>query len=65
MTQINIELENNKPKFSNNNIEDAFTYASESVIIPSDELGMDVYLKLYKEKFEEYISKVEVINATL
>ena len=43
MTQINIELENNKPKFSHNNLQDAFTYASESITIPSSELGMDVY----------------------
>jgi len=65
MTHINTELENNKPKFSHNNLEDAFTYASESITIPSNELGMDVYLELYKEKFQEYISKVEIINATL
>ena len=65
MTQINTELENNKPKFSHNNLEDAFTYASESITIPASEIGNEVYLKLYKEKFQEYISKVELINATL
>lgn len=62
MNQVNVEFENNKPKFSYNNIKDAFDYAYSGVNLHPDEIGIEVYLKLFEEKIFEYLSNVEVKN---
>lgn len=47
------------PKFSYSNIEDAFEYSFQSVTIHPDEIGCDVYLQLFQEKFYEYLRDVQ------
>jgi len=57
--EVNSVLESTKPKYSSSDVEQAISYAFDSVIVESDEVGKDVYGKLIHEKVIEYLNKIQ------
>ena len=53
---VNNELLDLKPTYSAAEIKDAIRYAVSSVMIPSEEVGVDVYGKLIEEKLFESLN---------
>jgi len=56
--EVNSVLESTKPKYSSSDVEQAISYAFDSVIVESDEVGKDVYGKLIHEKVIEYLNTI-------
>ena len=54
---VNNELLDLKPTYSAAEIKDAIRYAVSSVMIPSEEIGTEVYGKLLHGKVFEYLNK--------
>jgi hypothetical protein len=57
--EVNEVLEETKPKYSSSDVERAISYAFNSIIVESDEVGKDVYGKLVHEKVIEYLNKIQ------
>lgn len=55
---VNEVLEETKPKYSSSDVEKAVSYAFNSMIIESEEVGKDVYGKLIHEKVIEYLNSI-------
>ena len=58
VNEVNEVLEETKPKYSSSDVEQAISYAFNSIIVESDEVGKDVYGKLVHEKVIEYLNKI-------
>ena len=56
--EVNSVLESTKPKYSSSDVEQAISYAFDSIIVESDEVGKDVYGKLIHEKVIEYLNTI-------
>lgn len=56
--EVNEVLESTKPKYSSLDVEQAITYAFDSVIVESEEVGNDVYGKLIHGKLIEYLNTI-------
>jgi|DEB0MinimDraft_10_1074344.scaffolds.fasta_scaffold47288_5 hypothetical protein len=59
VNEVNEVLEETKPKYSSSDVEQAISYAFNSIIVESDEVGKDVYGKLVHEKVIEYLNKIQ------
>jgi hypothetical protein len=57
--EVNGVLEETKPKYSSSDVERAISYAFNSIIVESDEVGKDVYGKLVHEKVIEYLNTIQ------
>ena len=55
---VNSVLESTKPKYSSSDVEHAISYAFDSVIVESEEVGKNVYGKLIHEKVTEYLNTI-------
>ena len=56
---VNEVLEETKPKYSSSDVTRALSYAFNSMIIESEEVGKDVYGKLIHEKVVEYLNSIQ------
>ena len=54
---VNDEIDILKKKHSDGDVVDALQYASKSIIIEPEEVGKEVYNKLFSEKVVEYLNK--------
>ena len=54
---VNEELSKFKPKYSESELENAIGYAFDQIQLPMEEIGKDVYEKLFRQHFYEVISK--------
>ena len=54
--KINDELELHRVKYSDAEIDNAIKYAFESIHLPIEEIGKDVYHKLWRQHFYEILS---------
>ena len=54
--KINDELELHRVKYSDAEIDNAIKYAFESIHLPIEEIGKDVYQKLWRQHFYEILS---------
>ena len=54
---VNDELEITKPIYSKSDLVDALQYAKKSIIIEPEEVGKEVYERLFSEKIFEYLNK--------
>ena len=59
VNEVNEVLEETKPKYSSSDVERAISYAFNSIIVESDEVGKDVYGKLVHEKVIEYLNTIQ------
>ena len=57
VTFVNDEIEITKPKYSDGDIIDALQYARKGIIIEPEEVGKEVYDRLFSEKIFEYLNK--------
>ena len=57
VTFVNDEIDMLKKKYSDGDVVDALQYASKSIIIEPEEVGKEVYNKLFSEKVVEYLNK--------
>ena len=57
VTFVNDEIEITKPKYSDGDLIDALQYARNSIIIEPEEVGKEVYDRLFSEKIFEYLNK--------
>ena len=55
---VNDELELTKPIYSKGELVDALQYAGKSIIIEPEEVGKEVYNRLFSEKIVEYLNKL-------
>jgi len=55
---VNEELFDTKPIYSRGEIVDALQYASKSIIIEPDEVGKEIYNRLFSEKVVEYLNNL-------
>jgi len=55
---VNSELENTKLVYSEYDITKALEYGMDSVILPAEEVGTEVYGKLLHEKVFEYLNTI-------
>jgi len=53
---VNEELFDTKPIYSRGEIVDALEYASKSIIIEPEEVGKEIYNRLFSEKVVEYLN---------
>ena len=53
---VNEELFDTKPIYSRGEIVDALEYASKSIIIEPEEIGKEIYNRLFSEKVVEYLN---------
>ena len=58
-TNVFDELDDVRPLYSRQMVEESFEYGLQSVRIHPDEVGMDVFLTLFKEKMMEYLYSQE------
>lgn len=56
---VNDELNITKPIYSKGDVVDALQYATKSIIIEPQEVGKEVYNKLFSEKVVEYLNKLD------
>jgi len=56
---VNEVLEETKPKYSSSDVTRALSYAFNSMIIESEEVGKEIYGKLIHEKVVEYLNEVK------
>jgi len=56
---VNDELSITKPIYSKGDVVDALQYATKSIIIEPQEVGKEVYNKLFSEKVVEYLNKLD------
>jgi hypothetical protein len=56
------EFDDLRPIYSRQDVNDAYEYGIENVTIHPDEVGIDVFMTLFKEKMYEYLYKVESMN---
>ena len=54
---VNEEFSKFKPKYSESELENAIGYAFDQIQLPMEEIGKDVYEKLFRQHFYEVISK--------
>lgn len=54
---VNDEIDEAKPKYGDGDVIDAIRYASESIIIEPQEVGREIYNKLFSEKIFEYLNQ--------
>ena len=57
VTFVNDEIEITKPKYSDGDLIDALQYARKGIIIEPEEVGKEVYDRLFSEKIFEYLNK--------
>ena len=62
VTFVNDEIDITKPKHSDGDLADALQYASKSIIIEPEEVGKEVYDRLFSEKIFEYLKKLNGTN---
>jgi len=55
---VNEELFDTKPIYSRGEIVDALQYASKSIIIEPEEVGKEIYNRLFSEKVVEYLNNL-------
>jgi len=55
---VNEELYDTKPIYSKGEIVDALQYASKSIIIEPEEVGKEIYNRLFSEKVVEYLNNL-------
>lgn len=56
VTFVNDEIELTKPKYSDSDLIDALQYARSGIIIEPEEVGKEVYDRLFSEKVFEYLN---------
>ena len=56
---VNDEIDITKPKYSDGDIMDAIQYAEKSIIIEPQEVGKEVYNRLFSEKVFEYLNTLQ------
>jgi hypothetical protein len=54
---VNDEIDITKPKHSDGDVVDALQYAQKSIIIEPQEVGKEIYNRLFSEKVFEYLNK--------
>jgi hypothetical protein len=54
---VNDEIEITKPIYSKGDLADALQYARKSIIIEPEEVGKEIYDRLFSEKVFEYLNK--------
>lgn len=54
------ELDDVRPIYSRQTVNESFEYALDSVRVHPDEVGIDVFLTLFKEKMNEYLYSQEI-----
>jgi len=52
---VNEEFDRARPKYSDIQVDNAIKEAFASIMLPMEEIGIDVYEKLFREKFFENI----------
>jgi hypothetical protein len=62
VTFVNEEIDITKKKYSDGDISDALQYAHKSIIIEPEEVGKEVYNRLFSEKIFEYLNKTYGTN---
>lgn len=58
-TNVFDELDDVRPIYSRQMVNEGFEYALDSVRVHPDEVGIDVFLTLFKEKMTEYLYSQE------
>jgi len=58
-TNVFDELDDVRPLYSRQMVEGGFEYALDAVRVHPDEVGVDVFLTLFKEKMMEYLYSQE------
>jgi len=62
VTFVNDEIELTKLKYSDGDLIDGLQYARKSIIIEPEEVGKEVYDRLFSEKIFEYLKKLNGTN---
>ena len=55
---VNIEFARHKPKYSEADIDNAISNGFNSLVVTSEEVGIDVYEKLFRQHFKEALNGI-------
>ena len=54
--EVNRKFDEHKPKYSDAEVNNALNYAFDCIQLPPEEIGIDVYKKLFRQHFYEILN---------
>ena len=58
IAMVNEEFDKHKPKYSEADIDNAISNGFKSLVVTSEEVGIDVYEKLFRQHFNEALNGI-------